>query len=85
MRYKSCQSCGMPMRKDPQKGGSERDGTKSEMYCSYCYQEGSFTQLDFSAEEMKQFCKAKMKEMGYPSFLAGWFTLGIPRLKRWRK
>ncbi|MBX7146092.1 MAG: zinc ribbon domain-containing protein [Alphaproteobacteria bacterium] len=33
----------MPLNKDPQGGGSNIDGTKNKMYCSYCYQNGQFT------------------------------------------
>lgn len=83
--YKNCQSCGMPLNKDPQKVGAEADGSKSTMYCSYCYGEGKFKQPDITVEEMQAFCKNKMKEMGFPGFLAGFFTKGIPNLKRWAK
>jgi hypothetical protein len=82
--YKNCQSCGMPLTKDPEKGGTEKDRAKSVMYCSYCYKDGEFTQPDFSADDMKMFCKGKMKEMGFPGFLAGFFTMGIPKLERWK-
>jgi len=34
---------------------------------------------------MQDFSKLKMKEMGFPGFLAGFFTKGIPKLKRWAK
>jgi hypothetical protein len=84
-KYKNCQSCGMPLSKDPENGGTNADGSKSEMYCSYCYQKGAFTQPDFTAADMKVFCKEKMKEMGFPGFVAGFFTMGIPKLKRWKK
>ncbi len=83
-KHKNCQSCAMPLAKDPEKGGTETDGTKSIMYCSYCYKDGKFTQPDFTAIEMKAFCKDKMKEMGFPGFLAGLFTMGIPKLERWK-
>ena len=33
--YKNCQSCGMPMKRDPQRGGTNADGSKSTMYCSH--------------------------------------------------
>lgn len=33
---------------------------------------------------MQIFVKEKMKEMGFPDFLAGFFTKGIPNLKRWK-
>lgn len=82
--YKNCQSCAMPMSKDPEKGGTNADGLKSTMYCSYCYQNGAFTQADFTAADMQVFCKGKIKEMGFPGFLAGLFTMGIPKLERWK-
>lgn len=83
--YKNCQSCGMPMKKDPQGGGTNADGTKSAMYCSYCYQNGAFVGPNMTAEEMQVFVKGKLKEMGIPGFVAGFFTRGIPKLKRWQK
>jgi hypothetical protein len=54
------------------------------MFCSYCYKDGAFTQPDFSADDMKKFCKGKMKDRGFPGFLAGLFTMGIPKLERWK-
>lgn len=81
--YKKCQSCGMPLNKDPQHGGTNADGSKSTMYCSYCYQNGQFTQPDMTAAQMQEFVKGKMKEMGFPGFLAGMFSKGIHKLKRW--
>ena len=81
--YKSCQSCGMPMKKDPAGGGSNADGTKSTMYCSLCYQKGAFTR-DCSVQEMQQVCKSKLKEMGFPGFIAGFMMKGLPRLERWK-
>ncbi|MBZ0326476.1 MAG: zinc ribbon domain-containing protein [Altibacter sp.] len=74
----------MPFSKDPEKGGTNKDGTKSSLYCSYCYVNGAFTQPDFSATEMKAFCIEKMKEQGFPGFLARIFATGIPRLERWK-
>lgn len=32
--YKNCQSCGMPLKKSPNDGGTNKDGTISTMYCS---------------------------------------------------
>lgn len=82
--YKNCQSCGMPLNKDPENGGTEKDGTKSTMFCSYCFKEGEFTQPDFTVTDMKKFCKGKMKEMGFPGFVAGFLTMGLPKLERWK-
>lgn len=82
--YKNCQSCAMPLSKDPQGGGTEASGAKSAMYCSYCYQNGKFTAPNMTVGEMQTFVKSKMKEMGFPGFLAGFFTKGIPKLERWK-
>lgn len=83
MTYKNCQSCGMPLAKDPQGNGTEADGTKSAMYCSHCYQQGKFTLPDFTANQMIDLVKGKMKEMHIPGFLVYFMTKNIPKLKRW--
>ncbi len=51
MKY--CQSCGMPMGPDQSKYGLEKDGTKSEDYCNFCYNNGEFIR-DITMEEMVQ-------------------------------
>ena len=81
---KMCQSCGMPLAKDPKGGGTEADGTLSEIYCSLCYENGQFVHPDFSASEMQDFCVIKLKEKGMPSIMAWMFTRGIPKLDRWK-
>lgn len=81
--YKFCQSCGMPLKKDEKGGGTNADGTKSNMYCSRCFENGTFTQPDLTAQKMQKLVKGKLKEMGFPGFVAGFFTKGIPKLKRW--
>jgi hypothetical protein len=84
--YKVCQSCGMPLNKDPRGGGTNADGSTSKKYCSHCYQNGSFTQPDMTAEQMQQFVKAKLKTMGFVFRLfAGMFVKGIPQLARWKE
>ena len=80
---KNCQSCGMPIKNDPEKQGTNLDGSKNSEYCNYCFQNGEFTQPDFSANDMQQFCIKKMKEMGFPKPLGWLFTRSIPKLKRW--
>ncbi len=58
-----CQSCGMPLSKDPQKGGTKSDGTKSTDYSSYCYQNGSFTEPDITVQDMIKKVDAKLRGM----------------------
>ena len=82
--YKNCQSCAMPLKKDPKGGTLNGDGTKNNMYCSYCFEDGKFLQPDITATQMQNFVKDKLKSMGFPGFLAGFFTKGIPKLERWK-
>ena len=82
--YKNCQSCGMPISKDPELGATNLDGTKSNLYCSYCYQNSEFT-FKGTMKEMQAFCKEKMREEGFSKFTAWLYTRGIPRLQRWKK
>lgn len=79
-----CQSCGMPITEDPNKGGTNSDGTKNEMFCSYCYQNGTFL-FNGTVEEMQEFCKRIMIEQGKPKWIAWLFTRNMKRLKRWKK
>ncbi|HSX48561.1 MAG TPA: zinc ribbon domain-containing protein [Candidatus Nanoarchaeia archaeon] len=78
-----CQSCGMPLSKDQDGGGTEGDGSKSAEYCSHCYQSGKFTKPDMTVDQMIENVKQRMKEMHLPGFIATSFTKDIPKLKRW--
>lgn len=80
-----CQSCGMPMKQDPNGGGTNADGGKNPLYCSYCYQNGAFTQANISTAEMQAFCIEKLREHGTPKWIGWLLTRSIPRLQRWRQ
>ena len=82
--YQHCQSCGMPMKRDEQGGGTESDGSRSGKFCSHCYAGGQFTQPDVTVEGMQALVRGKLIEFGFPKFLTGLFTRGIPKLERWR-
>lgn len=82
--HKNCQSCGMPMKRDEKRGGTEADGSRSAKYCSHCYEGGRFTYPDLTVEQMQTRVSGKLKEHGVPAFVAGLFTRGIPKLDRWR-
>jgi hypothetical protein len=84
-KNKFCQSCSMPMSKDPKNGGTERDGSKSEKYCSLCYEKGEFLGNTKTAKEMQDACIGYMTKAGMPKFMAWLFTRGIPNLERWKK
>lgn len=82
---KFCQSCGMPMKKDPGNGGTNADGSRNPDSCSYCFRNGAFTSPEIkTAAAMQRFCIGKLKELGTPALLAWFFTRSIPKLKRWR-
>ena len=78
-----CQSCGMPLSKDPKGGGSEADGTLSTTYCSICYQGGAFVHPGVTAEEFQAHCVEALADKGMPRIMAWLFTRGIPKLGRW--
>ena len=82
--YKNCQSCGLPLKRDAQGGGTEADGAKSTVYCSHCYQRGQFVLPDLTVEQMQARVREKLAEFGIPGFLRGFFTRGIPKLVRWQ-
>ena len=81
---KFCQSCAMPMSNEH--FGSEKDGSKSEDYCSYCYQDGEFT-TDISMEEMIDYSAPKAAEATGMSEEAARKMCEdmFPHLKRWMK
>jgi len=80
-----CQSCGMPLSKDKEGGGTEADGQRSNQYCSHCYAGGQFTDANLTADQMVEKVRGKMKAMHIPGFLAKSFTKDIPTLGRWAK
>jgi len=79
-----CQSCGMPLRKDPKGGGLEKDGvTHSTKYCSLCYDNGEFLQPDIKVTSMQHLVIHALQRQGWPKVLAWLATRGIPKLDRW--
>jgi hypothetical protein len=84
--HKFCQSCGFPLRKDKQGGGTEKDGSISTKYCSMCYKDGKFLtppEVD-TAEKMQAFCMQEMRRDGINRIFAWLATRGIPKLERWK-
>ena len=85
MEQKFCQSCGMPMS-DLEMYARERDGSRNEDYCKYCYKDGAF-QGDMTMEEMIEFC-VPMVVQSNPgtdaSEARAKMKTYFPKLKRWR-
>jgi hypothetical protein len=80
---KFCQSCRIPIAKNPELGGSEKDGAKSKLYCSYCYKDGEFMMADEAdtAEKMQKLCIKMMKKQGMNGLLAWVLTRNIPPIR----
>jgi hypothetical protein len=79
-----CQSCGMPIEKDPGNGGTNADGSKSVKYCSYCYDGGKFRDSFSRPSEMITLVKGKLKEMGMGPLRRWFYTSHIYHLERWK-
>lgn len=79
-----CQSCGMPMAKDPQGGASLADGSLSSEYCSYCMADGAFFYTGSDVKDYQQMVVNQMVKQGWWRPIAWLFTRQIPKLKRWR-
>jgi len=76
----------MPKKMDEGNGGTEKDGSKSEKFCSYCYKDGEFmmeSEID-TPQKMQEMCIKMMKKKNMNGILAWLFTRGIPRLERWK-
>ena len=80
---KFCQSCSLPMKKDPQGGGTDANGNKSGKYCSYCYQDGDFL-FHGTVGEFQDFCRKEMIKSGHSRFISWLFTRNFARLERWK-
>ncbi len=84
MSNKMCQSCGIPLKRDPELGGTNADGTKSEIYCSYCYKDGHFTYECDDVKEFQEHCRKMMLDCGHNRFTAWLYSRGLKRLGRWK-
>jgi hypothetical protein len=81
---KQCQSCGMPLE-GGEKSGTEKDGSKSTMYCEYCYKDGSFVTPNMTMEEMKDVLDNTIGKQGLKGKIFAWMgKKQLPRLKRWQ-
>ena len=81
---KFCQSCSMPLD-TPELMGTEKDGTKSNEYCKYCYQNGAFTDSSITMAGMKTLVKEKMEERHIDNNIIELSMNTIPHLKRWSR
>jgi hypothetical protein len=80
---KFCQSCTLPLDKVENRG-TEKDGSKSDMYCKYCYQNGAFTDPNMTLDRMMEISKREMKKQDLPDIIIRQSMSMMPGLKRWQ-
>jgi radical SAM superfamily enzyme len=73
----------MPLDK-PEMMGTEKDGSKSNEYCTYCYQDGSFVNPGMTFDEMKALIKEQMEKRNIDNAIITMAVNSLPGLKRWR-
>jgi len=75
----------MPMKIDSD-FGTNTDKSKNEEYCTYCYQQGAFTNPNITIDQMITACVGMMVKFGTPEDEAKKMMQElIPTLKRWKK
>ena len=79
----SCQSCGMPLD-NPDLQGTEKDGSKSDEYCKYCYRNGVFTNPNETLKEMTSSVITQMEKLNLDSKTIDMAVSSLPNLKRWK-
>ena len=73
----------MPLSADPKGGGTEADGSKNADYCSFCYQNGAFTDPTLTLETMTSKLEPIMTSMNIPADVVESTKAALPHLKRW--
>ena len=86
MEERYCQCCSMPMGATGEMYGTDADGSKSDDYCKYCFENGAFAK-DCTMEEMIEICvphmvsaNSDMSEDKARKMMREFF----PTLKRWK-
>ncbi|MFM7306515.1 MAG: zinc ribbon domain-containing protein [Actinomycetota bacterium] len=83
---KQCQSCGMPLhtKRAGDCRGTERDGSKSEKWCSLCYVNGEFVSPNMSLVEMTKIADDVLRRGKVWLPMRYMAKRQLPRLERWR-
>lgn len=68
----------------PEDFGTNTDGSKSNEYCHYCFQNGKFTEPDIAMSQMIEKCAGIMRQMKMPEAQIEQTKTFIPMFKRWQ-
>lgn len=81
-----CQSCGMPLitKKGGDCRGTELNGSKSQKWCSLCFEMGEFKNPQCTVDEMIAIVDKMLKDEGGSALFRWMAKKQIPRLDRWR-
>lgn len=64
--------------------GSESDGSKSDRWCSLCYQHGQFMQPGCTLPEMLEIVDRALRREGAGFLMRKLALRQVPTLERWR-
>jgi hypothetical protein len=64
--------------------GTEKDGSKSQEYCKYCYKDGTFINPGMTLDEMGALVKTQMEKMKIDTGIINMAVASLPNLKRWK-
>lgn len=78
MKNKNCESCMMPLSKDPNVSGSDK-------YCSYCFKDGKLCYEGSDLKEFKKHAYEGMIAKGTNPIMAKFYTWMIGFAPRWKK
>ncbi|OGO81480.1 MAG: transcriptional regulator [Clostridiales bacterium GWC2_40_7] len=83
---KFCQSCAMPLGA-PDLYGTNADGSRSEDYCHYCFQNGAFTKEETMDEMIETCVPFVSKGEPWPDEATARKAMQelFPQLKRWKR
>lgn len=81
---KQCQSCGIPLSKDPSGKWwwTQKDGSISSVYCSLCYRDGNFCYTGNNISEFQDIVDNNMQKDGYGWLMRKLTRRQIPHLDR---
>lgn len=68
---------------NPDLQGTEKDGSKSNEYCKYCYQQGAFINPNMTLKDMTSLVITQMEKMNVDSKIIDMAVSSLPNLKRW--
>jgi len=69
---------------NPELSGTEKDGSKNNEYCKYCYENGAFVNPNMNLKEMTNLVITQMETMNIDSKTIDMAVSSLPNLKRWR-